>query len=566
MDTRVLAFGMAMALLLLFSVAGVMAAESTVVVDTVILATTVNYPDAMVVAPASVKFGAPVLFTDRDSIPQETLDALASLNPKTVVIIGGPFVITQAVEDALKVKGYNVVRLWGNTQYGTAVEIAKFFWADGVEKAVIVYDTINAPFENNTKELMAARVIAAREKIPIFLVPADKLPDEVNSTLVLLGVKKIVIVGSRAALEGKLRGFAVEKVAGKDDDETLEKADEDSDRTKVVIAAVADFRNMVAASVEPNEHAAVLLVSSESQITPVVNKVLGMTNITDVKVVGKPALVGKICDAFGNTTAFELECRKEEKLAKIADEVREKRLKWKVINKELKFVRLAVDCKRLFEKDEEDMDDASTDVEAADESASGISAANTTLGLAREMCEAGNFTQAMLTVGKARDEIMKVKFRLRVKVKRDFDVDEIEERVEKIQKSNERLKELHTKLISRGKAAVAINKILERRGEKNLATAGTSSGEKKFTVRGSKFKLTPNTVTVAKGDKVEIKFINDDGNHNLCVGDWGCTKTIPAGQSDELKFTADKAGTFAIWCGVDGHRGLGMKGNLTVTG
>ncbi len=566
MKTRFLAFGVLMALsLLLLSFAW--AEESTTTVDTVILATTINYPDAMVVAPASTKFGAPILFTDPESVPQETLDALASLNPKTVVIVGGPFVIKQAVEDALKAKGYNVVRLWGNTQYGTAVEIAKFFWADGVGKAVIVYDTINAPFENNTRELMAARVIAAREKIPVFLVPADRLPDEVNSTLVLLGIKKIVIIGSRAAIEGKLRDFAVEKMAGKDDDETMEKANEDRERTKVVIAAVADFRNVMAASVEPNEHAVVLLVNSEGQITPTVSKVLGMANITDVKVVGKPELAQKICDAFGNTTTFKLECRKDGKLAKIADEVREKKLEWKAINKELKFVRLAVNCKKLFEKDDENLDDASTDVEAADEGASDVSAANTTLARAKELCEGGNFTQAMLAIGKARNEITKIKYRLRVKANKDLDSDETDERAVKVLKSTRRLKELKDRLVNSGKAAIAINRILERRGDgRNLTTAGTAGYEKKFTVRGSKFKFTPNTIAVAKGEKVKVTFINDEGLHNLCVGDWGCTKTVAQGKSDTLEFTADKAGTFAIWCGVDGHRGLGMEGNLTVTG
>lgn len=489
MNTRVLAFGVIMALL--FSVAGVMAAESTV--DTVILATTLNYPDAMVVAPASVKFGAPILFTDQDSVPQETLDALASLNPKTVVIVGGPFVITQAVEDSLKAKGYDVVRLWGNTQYGTAVEIAKFFWADGVEKAVIVYDTINAPFENNTKELMAAKVIAARGKIPIFLVPADKLPDEVNSTLVLLGVKKIVIVGSRAAIEGKLRDFAVEKMAGKNDDETLEKADEDSGRTKIVIAAVADFRNMVAASVEPNEHAAVLLVSSESQITPVVNKVLAMPNITDVKIVGKPELAQKICDAFGNnTTTFKLECGTGSSLAKIAKEVQDKKLEWKALNKELKFVRPAlVQCKNLFEKDDENLDAAAIDAEAAGTGESDVSAANTTLAKAKTLCEGGNFTQAMLTLGKARNEITGIMYRLKAKANRNMDSDETDEGAVRIQKSTQRLTELSDRLVNSGKAPLAINRILERRGVKNITI--------------------PTAITAPAAGKVE-KYCGDDGD------------------------------------------------------
>lgn len=550
-----------------------------------------------------------------------------------------------------------MVRLWGNTQYGTAVEIAKFFWADGVGKAVIVYDTINAPFENNTKELMAARVIAAREKIPVFLVPAGTLPDEVNSTLTILGVKNIIIVGSRAAIADKLSDFAVSKIEGKDDDETLEKADIDVQRNKIVIAAVADFRNVMAASVEPNEHAAVLLVNSENQITLTVNKVLGMANITEVKVVGKPELAQKICNAFGNTTTFKLECRKDGKLAKIADEVREKRLEWKAINKELKFVRLAVNCKKLFEKDDESLDDASTDVEVAGEGASNVSAANATLSRAKEFCEAGNFTQAMLTIGQARNEITKIKYALRTKSNRDLSSDETDGKAVRLLKSTQRLTELRDKLIKSGKASVAINRVLARRNgginitvvaknkEKYCETdedcacgrhtttgncfygnvnyvnttsqcpdfctgiAGnfrigcvkneckqvrtTAGEEKKFTVRGNNFGFTPNSITVAKGDNVKITFVNGEGTHGLCLDAAGlcavvkttgadgisseeqtscvegkhlCTKTLAAGKSDSLEFVAHASGTVPFFCPVDGHRGLGMEGNLTVTG
>ncbi len=566
MKTQFFAFGVLMTLLL----SAALAAETGTIVDTVILATTVNYPDAMVVAPASVKFGAPVLFTDPDSLPQETLDALATLNPKTVVMVGGPFVIKQSVEDALKAKGYNVVRLWGNTQYGTAVEIAKFFWADGVEKAVIVYDTVNAPFENNTKELMAAKVIASREKIPIFLVPAGTLPDEVNSALTLLGVKNVVAVGSRADMDSKLVNFTVEKVAGKDDDDTLEKAGEDSGRTKVVIAAVADFKDMVAASVDPSEHAAVLLVSSEGQINSTVSKVLGMANITDVKIVGKPALAQKICDALSISSRVRVDCRPLAKLTKAADEIKEKRLEWKAINKELKFVKPAlVQCGKLFEKDVENLDAAAIDAEVANESASDVSAANATLGQARALCEAGNFTQAMLAIGKARDGITKIKYALRTKSNRDLSSDETDGKAVLLVKSTQRLTELRDKLMNSGKASVAINRVLARRngnGE-NGNSSSTAGQDKKFTIRGSNFKFAPDLVTVAQGDKVQINFVNDGTvNHALCVGDWGCTKTVAQGKSDTLEFTADKTGTFSFWCPVDGHRGIGMEGNLTVTG
>jgi len=97
-------------------------------------------------------------------------------------------------------------------------------------------------------------------------------------------------------------------------------------------------------------------------------------------------------------------------------------------------------------------------------------------------------------------------------------------------------------------------------------TSATSSASvKSFTVHGYSYGYDPSTITVNKGDTVQINLISDDIGHNICVDGYGvCSDVVSSGGSATLSFTADKAGTFSFYCSVDGHSGLGMQGNLVV--
>lgn len=89
---------------------------------------------------------------------------------------------------------------------------------------------------------------------------------------------------------------------------------------------------------------------------------------------------------------------------------------------------------------------------------------------------------------------------------------------------------------------------------------------KEFTVEGSNFKFLPATMTVNKGDTVKITFKNTGGFHDFVIDEFkgAKTKQIGANASETIEFVADKAGTFEYYCSVGNHRGMGMKGTLTV--
>lgn len=85
-------------------------------------------------------------------------------------------------------------------------------------------------------------------------------------------------------------------------------------------------------------------------------------------------------------------------------------------------------------------------------------------------------------------------------------------------------------------------------------------------VEGGKFYFKPDRIEVPQGATVRIVFNNVDGKHDWVIDEFNArTPVISSGETAEVTFVADKAGTFEYYCSVGSHRALGMKGTLVVT-
>lgn len=98
--------------------------------------------------------------------------------------------------------------------------------------------------------------------------------------------------------------------------------------------------------------------------------------------------------------------------------------------------------------------------------------------------------------------------------------------------------------------------------EKNVS----DSKAKEFTISGTEYSFSPSSITISAGDQVTISFKNTGrALHNLVVSQLGIgTRTIGAGQTDTIEFTAPASGTYTFFCSVSGHRAAGMEGSLKV--
>ena len=105
-------------------------------------------------------------------------------------------------------------------------------------------------------------------------------------------------------------------------------------------------------------------------------------------------------------------------------------------------------------------------------------------------------------------------------------------------------------------------------GGSTTSSAGSSAAAGTLTVSEKEFSLTPANPKVAKTGKVTITVKNDGTTtHALEVkGPKGEAKTspLPPGQSKTLVVDFSKAGTYEWYCPIDGHKAMGMRGQVVV--
>src|SRR5712691_5970346 len=77
------------------------------------------------------------------------------------------------------------------------------------------------------------------------------------------------------------------------------------------------------------------------------------------------------------------------------------------------------------------------------------------------------------------------------------------------------------------------------------------------------------TLRVSDGDVVQVSLVNNDGvEHDVVFPDFkaGTDRVNRKGASSVTVFRADKAGEYAYFCSLPGHRQAGMEGKLVVGG
>lgn len=277
----------------------------------VMIATNISYADYAIASVAAAKIGAPIFFVSENKIPNETIEAITSINPEKIYIIGGPAVISQELEmgEIAEIgsklnKSYEVIRIWGMTRYGTSCEVAKYFWPEGSEKAILVWDLPDSRvIELNVSfMIIKAAEVASSEGIPLILIPRNYLSMEIEETLKILNVSKVTVygnVGNKIFEELNTLGISYESVPGEPYQikERLEERIRERLREKIplIIAAVANWQEGLAVRASPNGVS--ILVFSEAEINKTVEKVkelIQTRNITKILVVGKPELAQKI--------------------------------------------------------------------------------------------------------------------------------------------------------------------------------------------------------------------------------------------------------------------------------
>lgn len=159
-----------------------------------------DYPDALAGSAAAVREGGPMLLTKTDSIPSAIAEELARLQPKRIVLLGGPSALSETVETKLGSYG-STVRIMGEDRYGTASALA-----DHLGDAAVAYLATGADYP----DALAGGLAAGAEAAPLLLTRSDRLPNSTRGTLKELQPRRIVVLGGKSAVSDAVAKLAAD--------------------------------------------------------------------------------------------------------------------------------------------------------------------------------------------------------------------------------------------------------------------------------------------------------------------------------------------------------------------
>lgn len=164
-------------------------------VDTVFIATGVNFPDALAAGAAAGHLGGPVLLVSTTQVPAATAAELTRLEPSQIVVVGGVNAIPDSVVGQLDGFGAKIVRVAGADRYLTSVELSKFAFSPIPSEVFVATGDLFI-------DALIAGPVAVNAGGPIFLVPTVpnplEIPEEMRQELKRLGAPNLTIVGPAA--------------------------------------------------------------------------------------------------------------------------------------------------------------------------------------------------------------------------------------------------------------------------------------------------------------------------------------------------------------------------------
>lgn len=139
----------------------------------IFLATGVDSPDPLSVAPYAAMKQIPILLTKSEEISDEVIEFINAQNINKVTIIGGEDAVSKRVEE--QIQGVREIkRIYGEDRYETSIEIANTFRED--------FDLSNVFFASGVSyiDALSGAPYAAMRNAPIILLNRDHIPHTVS--------------------------------------------------------------------------------------------------------------------------------------------------------------------------------------------------------------------------------------------------------------------------------------------------------------------------------------------------------------------------------------------------
>lgn len=214
----------------------------------VIIATSVNFQDALSISGFAFKYGVPIFLTDAEGkLPSEANDTIMELGG-TVYVAGGTVVVPRTTAEVAY--GTRVQRIWGEDGYDTSNQIANYMLDNGYldNKAVCI---ASGDLGAKGLDALAGAALAGKNDAPVLLVSGSKLPgaEPWNNTVIngrdskgdrgfvaanAISLGKMYILGGDSIIHDDIRDdiHALVKATYGDKSNSTDKPDTEGDQTE----------------------------------------------------------------------------------------------------------------------------------------------------------------------------------------------------------------------------------------------------------------------------------------------------------------------------------------------
>lgn len=173
-------------------------------VDTVVVTSGDNYPDALAASALAGGLNAALVTTQMGSLSSQAETRIRALSPRKIVVVGGPNMMPdstlRALRSLLPSDGQLVSDVYGQTRYETAEAI---YQQGKTELGVTWGKTAIVATGDGYADALSVASYAYAEKAPIFLVSVgQQLPDSVLRKLYEGGFNRILLVGGATVVSG----------------------------------------------------------------------------------------------------------------------------------------------------------------------------------------------------------------------------------------------------------------------------------------------------------------------------------------------------------------------------
>ncbi len=175
--------------------------------DYAVIASGVDYPDALCAGPLAKKYNAPILLSEQKSLTEGLKNELQRLKVKQVFIVGGEGALSKNTENQIKALGINIKRIGGANRYETSILIAKEVGNSG---KMVFATGLDYP------DALSIAPIAANLSMPIVLVSKNNVDRVVKEYVDSQSIQQSYVVGAEGVISKQVASSlpAVKRLGG----------------------------------------------------------------------------------------------------------------------------------------------------------------------------------------------------------------------------------------------------------------------------------------------------------------------------------------------------------------